>query len=133
MADWKPMGGLTLGGRRGRPSRPGVWLIAKKANPVFRFPPTVAAAFGDAGFVEPLRNGNPQLVGLRATRPAPGRTALKLSNGSERGTNTRTLTATGILKEAGKLVRCGEHQIPAVWDDGVLVLDLSGIPSRGGA
>jgi hypothetical protein len=123
MGDWTPIHRVspTTG------QAPGIVRITP--NGVLMISADIATRFHPHTRVQPLRNGNTALIGLRAE--AGGRTTGTLAISSTSRVSIG-ISFGGTLRTASKTPPSRAVELPHHWDGDVLVLDLSGLPDAPG-
>ncbi len=82
------------------------------------------AQIGNPPHLQPLRNGNPTLLGLRAASPTTGGLAVRIN------TDSSNFGGSKILKALGKSSPPNQTTLPHYIEDDVIVIDLSELPDR---
>mgnify|MGYP007100138363 FL=1 len=124
MGDWAPMARGVSGSTGQRPG-----LVRLTTSGLLMISADIATRFRPHQRVEPLRNGNAALLGLRGTAARPATRTPSIGGGSR---VAASVFLGGTLTAIGKEPPKKSAILPHHWDGDVLVIDLSGLPDATG-
>lgn len=125
MGEWKPL-------HLGKSRRSSVVVRSYGgANHIVISRDLAALVFGEDKHAQVLTNGSPHVVAIRGASSSPE--ALKLIGWDTQRQRSQTqISGNAILAHLGKRAEQGSHVVPHRIEDGMLVIDLSGLPDAEG-